>query len=346
MHVAALGAGVRARVQPRRHRLRLLDLAGVGGAEAPGLGVVEPDRGMVRAAVDDPPVAAPRRLELARVDMREAELGQRVRVVRGQGERPFVGLHRLAGPPGVEQRAAEGDPEIGIIGKPLDEAAKLRGRGLRLTRPPERAAEVEAGVHVAGVEGEGGPIGGHRIAGPLPLQEQVPEGSVRGGLLRLARDRPLREREGEPEPAGRTREEGVVQRRAGKLRGGREHLPIARLGGDETPGPMVQGSQPKPLGKAGRRLRPKAGLRTPPLARLRSGGSASHRSESRPAAPGHPGTEWYRMRPFGGRAPGSLSSDPGRRPPPARSPARPNPARVRDGEAAPETPPTSGRNPT
>ena len=282
VHVAALRAGGRVRVKAPRRRRRLLDLRAIRRTETPGLRVVEPDVGMVRAPVDDPAVAARRRLELARVDVGQAELGQRVRVIRGQGERPFVLVDGFAGAPGVEQRAAETDPEIGVLGKPLDESPELGDRGLRLARSAERAAEVEAGVDMARIEREGGPKDGHRIPGPLPLEEQVPEGGVRGGLLRLARDRPPREIESEPEPAGRPREKGVVQRRAGKLRRGREHLAIARLGGGEPPGSMVHGSLPEALGKSGRRLRPKAAARRRTLARLGAAGSACHRCESRP----------------------------------------------------------------
>ena len=242
---------------------------------------------MFRASVNDAAVAAPGVLEFTRVDVGEAELGERVRIVRGKGERPLVRLHCIARPAGVEQRPTEADPELEIFGEPFDELIEFGYRGLGLSRTPERIAEIEAGVDVAGIELEGDPIGGYRFAGPFLLEEQIAERGVGGGFIGLAGDRPPREIEGKPDPAGRTRKQSVVQCHTGESRSGREHLPIPGLGRDELPGPMRQDGLAEPFGEAGGHLGPQADRvarsRSLPLARFRSGGFASHRIDLRRA---------------------------------------------------------------
>ena len=110
--VAGLEGGIRLPIEPLRDPLRRLDLRAVRTREAPGFRVVEPDVGMAGTPVDDPAVAARGRLEFPHVDVGEAELVERVRVVRGEGEQ------ELRVRPGAIARARRAAGRGGSVGNP------------------------------------------------------------------------------------------------------------------------------------------------------------------------------------------------------------------------------------
>ena len=146
---------------------------------------------------------------------------------------------------------------------------------------------------------------------------------VGGGFVGLAGDRPPREVEGKPEPAGRTRQQSVVQCRAREYRSGREHLPIPGLGGGELPGPMLKGGwRNRSARRAATLGRRRAGWRAPGLLSLRGFVLADLRpigsTCSRPA-PSLSRIEWYRIRRFAWLIRRSLSSSGVRRLPNPRS---------------------------